>query len=813
MLAASCLLSFTACKKKSDGNSKKQYVSGQEIKETDPFFNSTVNELVIPTDKTKEVEGKNINYTETVGKYMICSYSVTYVQPEWMKNTPYENMSMEMLMEAANYFGEGTAVFDMEGKIIRQIDGEVTNLYGAASDKDDNLYIMGTDYDMMTGEQYFVVQVLDSEGKRQESIKISEDPVKAAMPDASNPDELKREFQEEVSQGPVDPFSKSPSNRKLKLMILNDGALLVSTKGYMIIYNRDGSKRCEVKDHDRKLAENAFLNGNKYYVLSTYTDEKGRNVQVKELNIQTGVLGQGKESLVLSEYSDPRITEAGIFINSLNGCYQYDPDTDSIKEVFNWNDSDINRALITSVRCQPESADELNAVAYDSRYNGPYLIHLTRAEKNPHAGKKIIRIGGMHLNGDIDLMTFINQYNADPNGKARAIVTDYTEDRDAYENNSAETERKIYMDILAGDGPDILVNMGDSEMFRNGRIMEDLNSYLDGEKGIDRTKYFDNIFRACESDGHLYHVPISFSLKGMVINADLISNRKGWTYEEFAKAEEALPEDVNIIPSTVYNDLLKLALGSALPKYMNYQDQTVNFQNDEMKKILEFVRKYGMMEIPPNEKDGVDIQYFGEEKYSVSVVDYTEERLKEGLIASKDIEVFSAYSLAFQKNDIPGKTGFVGYPSLTGTGMSISPQSTLGILSSGKYKDLAWDVIRAYLEYTEGSSGKEESSDGISVNRERFETQNRQEMAYRNKLHEDNIIEIAALSSYFAEVKEEDIDDLRTLVENADNVFLQDPAAFNVISEEAAGFFAGDRTAEDVLSIIQNRTKTIVSEG
>ena len=145
--------------------------------------------------------------------------------------------------------------------------------------------------------------------------------------------------------------------------------------------------------------------------------------------------------------------------------------------------------------------------------------------------------------------------------------------------------------------------------------------------------------------------------------------------------------------------------------------------------------------------------------------------------------------------------------------MSISPQSTLGILSSGKYKDLAWDVIRAYLEYTEGSSGKEESSDGISVNRERFETQNRQEMAYRNKLHEDNIIEIAALSSYFAEVKEEDIDDLRTLVENADNVFLQDPAAFNVISEEAAGFFAGDRTAEDVLSIIQNRTKTIVSEG
>ena len=67
--------------------------------------------------------------------------------------------------------------------------------------------------------------------------------------------------------------------------------------------------------------------------------------------------------------------------------------------------------------------------------------------------------------------------------------------------------------------------------------------------------------------------------------------------------------------------------------------------------------------------------------------------------------------------------------------------------------------------------------------------------------------------SYFVDVKEEDIDALRTLVENADTIFLQDAAAFNVISEEAAGYFAGDRTAEDILSIIQNRTKTIVSEG
>ena len=39
-----------------------------------------------------------------------------------------------------------------------------------------------------------------------------------------------------------------------------------------------------------------------------------------------------------------------------------------------------------------------------------------------------------------------------------------------------------------------------------------------------------------------------------------------------------------------------------------------------------------------------------------------------------------------------------------------------------------------------------------------------------------------------------------------------DEAVFNIIVEEAAGYFAGDRTIDDVLKNIQNRAKLIVTE-
>lgn len=803
LLIASLLFTFTACKKKTDKISTNAYASGRVIQETDPFFNAEINELKIPLDNTKEFKSFQAIYCVPMWEYLICEYSVEYKYPKKMKSI--FQMSEEEYDEYTQYQVRDIGIFNMRGELIKKIGGDIDTVFTITSDENGDIYLLGYVHDSFYSVNNIEVHILDQKRNFKESIILKDPPVAIPGTDPiSSGDDLIGMVEFDFTSV----FSSRPGAESVRMQILKDGSILTSKKGEMKIYNRDGSKRCDVIDPDRILEENAFLKGEKYYVLSTVIDEEnGRSVQIKELNTATGALGQGKEAVALSKYYSPVVTEKGIFIDSFNGCFEYDMDSDSVKEVFNWNDTDVNRAILMGVRCQPESADELDVVAFDEEQKGPYLIHLMRAEKNPHAGKKIIRIGGVNISGELNLMNFIYQYNADPEGKTRAVIIDYTADQDIL-LTSADTERKIYMEILSGEGPDILVNMGSSEMFRNGRIMEDLNQYMDGPEGIDRNLYYDNVFRACERDGKLYHVPIDFTLEGLMVNTDLISNRKGWTYEEFVKAAESLPEDVNILPSTRYNDLLRPLLQASLTRFMNYQDQTVNFQNEEMKKILNLVRDYGVKEIPPYEAKRVDTTELGGGSLSQIVVDYSEEKLQEGLIAAKDVSISFVHSIAYQGRLLRGKVGFLGYPSYTGTGMFISPVRTLGILSSGNQKDLAWEVIRAYLEF----EGADPHNYAIPVNREIFEKQCQVEMDRYNQQYKESIEMFGSASAFEVEIHTEDIDMLRTLVENADTASFQDESVFTVITEEAAGFFAGDRTAEDVLSIIQNRTKLIVTE-
>ncbi|MBO4928718.1 MAG: extracellular solute-binding protein [Clostridiales bacterium] len=703
------------------------------------------------------------------------------------------------------------AVFNMQGELVTEIGrDEISTLYGAASDEEKNLYLLGYVHDENYTVNNIEIHVIDPQGNLKEQIILEDAPVEIPGMRGLTPAEEAEDMAQKGSKRDLDLFTPSLNYDPVKMQILKDGSILISKQGFMMIYDRTGEKRCSVIDRERDLEDNAFLVGEKYYVLSTaYDEDKGWNVQIKELNISNGALGAGRESVTLSGYYNPIVTGKGVFINSANGFLQYDFDSDSMNEVFNWNDTDVNRAVLSNVRCMPVSGDELNVVAFNDPRECPYLIHLTRAEKNPHAGKKNILVGGMYLSGDVDLLSFINQYNADPSKKIRVVIVDYTEDRDIFES-SADTEKQLYLDILSGTGPDILVNMGNMEIFRNSRIMEDLNTYIDGENGIDRSLYFDNVLRACERDGKLYHVPVSFTLQGMAVNTDIISQTKGWTYDEFSQIAKDLPEEINILPTTMYNDLLKIMMGTSLSRFMNYQDQTVNFQNDEMKKILDLVRDYGVKEIPSYEAERVDVDYLESGSIIYRYVNYTDERIKAGMIAAEPVKILSIENIAVENKMFSGKAAFLGYPSFEGTGMAILPERTLGILSSGKNKDLAWDVIRSYLEY------EKESTDSIvlPVNRARFENECRLKMEKNNKEYEEWVSEngIESLYKYDVMISKEEIDTLRDLVGNAGTAIFQDEAAFNVISEEAMGYFVGDRTAEDILANIQNRTNLIVTE-
>ncbi|MBO4928715.1 MAG: extracellular solute-binding protein [Clostridiales bacterium] len=777
ILAASLLLPLAACKKKSASDDQNQrYTSGQEILETDPFFDAEIYEVKLPIDPEKTLEYTSVETCEYRGGCAIASYTISYEIPEENLNQPME------YEEGLSYYVQATGIFDEKGNFIQNISSDYT-LFGIASDKENKVYILCKKFDPITWVTTTDLEVINANGERIRTIA---------------PESL-----------PFDPESISPTS--IDLNVLDDGMFTITVSGKMTVYDKDGKKVCEVTDPGRLIDGGVITSEGKHYVVSGIFDLYGdTDIQIKEVDLKTGDLREGIPANVLKSYPTLVSGGEGIFANSPNGCFRFNMKNGEMEEVFNWNDTDVNRCLIQQVTCLPKSEDEYFAVGYENKYDQttPRLIHLTRAEKNPHAGQKMIVLGGLNLIYEEALMMFVDQYNHDPDSKARAVIVDYAEGSDFGENLS-DIERKVYLDILAGTGPDVLVCMGGSAMFRNAEILEDMNRYLDGSDGISRDDYFDNVLRAFESDGKLYFVPLNFSLVGLVANSDLVGNRDGWTYEEFEAASKEIPDQVQFLQSIKREKMLEWLIHMSMSRFVDYGKKTVDFQNDEMKRILELARKFVVEKIPDSEI--ADLEYIGDGIY-MGESDPVTDGFMEGMIAVVEGSVSSLDYYCSIKDQLDGKVTFPGYPSQKGEGMTIIPGLTMGIVSSGKYKDLAWDLIRAYMSFQEPVN---QTFSQLPVNKDAFERQCRYQIRDRNDMYDKYLKEgftPADLKLLLPEIKESDIDELRHLIEKSTVADCYDSAIIDIICEEAAGYFAGDRTCDEVLKNIQNRTSLVVKE-
>ncbi|MBP5492796.1 MAG: extracellular solute-binding protein [Clostridiales bacterium] len=776
-LTVTMVLPVTACKKKEQQSQEltRRYKSGQEIKETDPYFNAEINTIKLPIDEEKELRDVFISDCSIVDGLAIVSYYISYALPEGVS---YEDLSYE---QGKEYTVDSTGLFDEKGNFIREIseNGNIV-LFDIATDNDGNACMLIGSFNREKGKFELQIEVVDHEGEIVKTVPIE--------------------------QPPFDPTESGRS----ELNILSDGRFTISGDGNLMVYDEEGQKCFEISDLGRDISESIITEDGKSYVVSgVYDFGEDIDIQIKEVNMETGELGKGVEANYLMNATGLQENTNGLFTTTVNGCYKVDMKNKKLVQFFDWNDTDIRRDLLQNYTCVPMSEDELYMTCTEYSMTGStlYLIHLTRAEKNPHAGKKLLVIGGSYLDYNEEFTSFIADYNKDPNHSCRAVYVDYSEgffDSESY----LDLERQVYLDIVSGEGPDILLNFSGSAPYQTDLIMEDLNPYLDGANGINRDEYFDNIIRAQERDGKLYHIPLRVSLAGFEINTNYIPAMDGWNFDEFDAAASAIPENVSFLESQEYSDFLSMLLYATLPQFVDYKNKTVDFENDTMKKYLQMAKKYGVKEIPSDE--GMDLEYAGGGTY-YGGEDRTDIKFCEGLLAAKLFQIADLMDYCLAKEKVGGNTAFIGYPSLENGGMEINSYLSIGIVATSKQKDLAWELIRAYLEY---SPDGEVSDMAFSVNRAAFEKECEDEMNRLNNYYQTRLrdADVWDFDGIYTEIHKEDIDSLRLLMEQANTVSCYDDAIIEVIMEESAAYFAGDRSEEEVLKNIQNRTATILKE-
>ena len=793
-ILAACLcfsigIGSCGCKKKGQ---KKQ----TEVKASDPYFNTEVHELKVPVNETKEISENFCTSLEFLGNQILVTYNLSYVQPK----------DYDPFRDTSEYYKMGTCIFDLEGNLISNksgsfFEGELPRNY--AQDSEGNSFGLNASYDPQTGCPTHSITVSDSSGNY----------IKTMVPQI--PEALEWLMFNTIT-------------------VLPDGKIILVSSDLAgeeyCAFDEQGKYLFSLNSLDRIPMGSVFCSDGKCYVMTRGTDPE-MVFQLNEVDMSNGAIKKGKEiKNSISNYESMAVGEDGIYVTSENGICKLNLSTCEMEEILNWNQTDLNQVLVSSIRCYPISEDEIYAMSleYDKDMNTKeYVIHFQRAESNPHAGKKILSVGGMAI--PMSFYDYAYEYNADPSHKARITTIDYMGEIDYSdaENSLNSFVDKMRLDLLSGNGPDILLNVSTYGEFASEDMFVDLNKFIDGEEGIDRSLYFDNILRASQTDGKLFCAPISFMFYGYVVNTDMLDVRSDWTMDEFEKAADSLSDISSLMPETSKADMLHYFMGSDYNRYMDNEKKETHFLCDDMKRVLPVADKYGAENPKPLSYENSRWEFTGDGYYGIDCYDPNlaqdglEARFYNGGIAMYPTQVCTAEAYAYLSGLAGGKARFVGNPSVNGQGITAYCTFSMSIVSSSSFQEEAWDIIRGFYSKEAQMSIATNNYGGFEVQafpmrRDVFESVGKETIEHVNLAHESWLRDSAdpemEIDFIYFPAKEGLYEELLETVESIHVTPCIDGAIQGIIDEEAAAYFAGARSEEEVLKTIDNRARQVIQE-
>ena len=486
-------------------------------------------------------------------------------------------------------------------------------------------------------------------------------------------------------------------------------------------------------------------------------------------------------------------------------------DNGEVEKVVDWIACDVDSNSINSDRFGFLSDGRIVAVTYEYSDNGPsrqQVLVLNRVDAAAVTTKTELTLACFGL--DYNLRSQIVKFNKS-NPDYRIVVKDYSEYATDDDYNAGLT--KLNTELISGNVPDILVNGTELPIgqYAAKGLLEDLWPYLDADPEYSRDKLMTQPLNAAQTDGKLYRLPIDFGVTTAVGLGKVVGEYTTWTLADVNDALSKLPEG-----ATVFNkyytqaEMLKYCIAMNAENFMNWQDGTCSFDSDEFRALLEFVKPF------PAEYDW---QSDAEEYES----DYT--RLKNGkqLLYPTSISDFDSiyYMFATLDHDVR----FIGFPREDGSsGNAFNASCTLSISTACRDKSGAWAFIRSTLsnDYQENIWNYPIVKSVFEAKAQEAMTQEYETDADGNQILDDdgNPIPISSGGmSYGNEpmielyaVTQEQYDAVLALIDSTTTFVDYDQNVLDIISDEAAGYFAGSKTVEEASKLIQSRVSLYIQE-
>lgn len=376
--------------------------------------------------------------------------------------------------------------------------------------------------------------------------------------------------------------------------------------------------------------------------------------------------------------------------------------------------------------------------------------------------KTAIKLWG---DGDLSLTNAVLRFNnTNPDYMIEAVNS----------GQSGKLSQQELMDMVLNEAPDIVYTPMLPKNSIDAGLFVDLLPYIDADESLSREDFIEPVLESMLQDGGLYELLTRVEILSLAAPASKFPGREEWTVDYVEEMIANRPEGMPVYfwhrdRDYMLNILCRISSG----EYVDRDAGTCSFDEGGFARLLQFVKD----------------------------TPYTSEPVRPVLM---EPVLGVAYSANSSKSFFQGDYEYAGFPGTSGNGSYFTDSSEsfikkgYGIMASSEHKEAAWDFLRLLL-LPENMEYGGSLAYGIPVTTASFDK------LLEKEIREDE--ENPAQS-----FTKEDADKLRELVYSTEKMAWKDDTLTEIISAEAAAYFAGDKSLEDTVSNIQSRASIYVAE-
>ena len=760
-LAASMVLSVAACNKKGSSSSRAKSRSGTKITSDTPWFDAKTFNVDAGFDSGREIEYTYQRLTGADDQYIIILTTGNYKMPDdidW-DNWDYNEYAINVVTVVDRSSNTTVRNIDLTGSLTANdylenasySDGILT---ATCSGYDPNTYEMTQkqiDFDISTGKQIASREMDTGTGTMERSFKLGKYRVDT---------EIHWDDMTSYILHVVDPNGD-----------VNTVEVAEKGKDYydipVVLPTSDTTALVPVSTDDGYIFFELDLTTLKL------TSKDAKDYEWIDLD---------------NLYSPFVAPDGSVYFSTSTGINKIDFKKKETSEFFNYSWCGLSRNKITYLEIADITENSFilcgeyyEGTAYRNTNTSTFsVIEFTRAATNPHAGKTILELYAAWGYTEDNVSEAIMQFKlgADSN-----------------------MSNQLAMDILNGEGPDILLNVSTYGQLNSKSYLADLTPYVGN---LSSEKYFTNIIEAAKVDGNLFNLPVCFTINGIQTDAKYAgASGVGFTTKEYEKFLNDTLNGTDVITSGQPFYFAQL--------FTNMSDKFIkngkaDFSSEEFKELAEFVKNNVRESSRDWDDYSEDITY---ESYGYAVGAMT---FKGDMYDSQPAVYISCYGMSSYLNvigELGGAAAILGIPSTDGRGPSVDPYVSVAVSSQACSVDACGEFVKMLLS----DDVQEELAmrDNFVLDREAFRKAGKAAIEYYNSDDYDDRYGVFAAGER-TKFTEKNIDELEKIVLSCSKMNSADAAINLILVEEMPAYFSGQKDLDNVIRIAQDRAQKVLDE-